>query len=484
MESVLSTNDVRRRTILLLILTFILTAMPLAIAGETPQIDSGKRAQVDAIIEQMLQEGHYPGIGLAIEYKGAVYEKGYGLADVEHQVPVTPDTVFPIGSVSKSFTALAIMQLVDQGKVSLDAPLGQYLTEYSGPARDVPIRRLLNHTNGLPDYADMPEFESNPEADITVQQFMAAVEKKPLEFKPGDLFSYTNTDIFLLGLVVEHVSGIPLASYLKQHIWEPFGMSHTYLAGYAEIVPNRARGYEWGGSFENAEQTSVTQSYAPGGIMSITDDMLKYRRGVFEGNKTSPAIRKNLLTQDSLNDGTRLDYALGCLIVRDFNGHRKISHAGVIAGYAALYAYYPDDDLTIMVETNNDYSSIQPYAIELKLARAMLDIPSPKIVDLPVPVDDVAAFTGDFELTPIRFATSRYGFVAKDGKLFAKAGGVESKRRPMPLLYQGNGKFVTAADIEWAFQFSSERPKANHMSFEWFDGVFKTNRSDVANTGK
>ena len=433
--------------------------------------------QIDAIVTDVLARAHYPGVAVAIRKGGeTIYRKGFGLADIENQLAVTPETVFPIGSISKSFTALAVMQLVEQGKLSLDAPLRTYLADYRGPARDVALRHLLNHTSGIPNYTSAPGFPPDPQLEQTHAQVVGYVAEKPLQFAPGERFSYSNTNSYLLGMVVEKVTGQSLPEYLRMRVFEPFGMLHTYFAGYRPIIGRRSRGYELeGGNYLNAQQYDVNYPFAAGAVLSTVDDLLRYQQGVFESSQVSPQTRARLLTLDKLNDGTPLYYALGCLIVRQFEGHRKLSHSGVISGFSAHYAHYPDDELTVVVLTNLEHGAIPPYAFERKIARAALGLPAPVIVDAPLSAAQLQRFAGDYDVAPFTFNTGRFGFVAQDGRLSLSFGGAASGAPLMPLRYQGRGRFVAADDDEFTFSFSSERP-ARAVVAEFFDGSFPAAR--------
>jgi CubicO group peptidase (beta-lactamase class C family) len=279
-------------------------------------------------------------------------------------------------------------------------------------------------------------------------------------------------------MVIEKVTGQPYADYVKAHIFEPFGMTHSWVADYKPIIPDRSRGYEFvDGKIENARQYDVDYPFSAGAIQSTVGDMLLYQQGVFEGSKTSQAIRDRLLHARTLNDGTKAYYAQGCLITRDFEGHRKISHSGDIEGFSAHYAYYPDDGVTIVLLTNVKHVAIMPFAFERKLARVALGIPAPKIVDLPVSAAELARVSGSYDVKPFAFDTPQVSFVGKDGHLFLNYGeGVPLIR----LLSQGGRKFVLEQDDEHTFTFSGERPLARTVVREFYDGTFPAVRHDGA----
>ena len=435
------------------------------------------RHKLDDIVDAAMAGGSYPGLAVVIERDGEViYAATRGYADLENAVQVTRDTVFPIGSITKTFTALATLQLAAAGKLSLDAPVGSLLPALPEEFRTVSIRHLLNHTSGVPDYTRQPDFPIDSQADLTPQQVLGYVAGTPLLFKPGTQFSYSNTDTYLLGLVVESVSGLSYREYLRRNVFEPFGMRRTYYADYRSVVAHRSRGYTPGTAperFAGAPQYSASVAYSAGALQSTVDDLLRYRRGVFEGKLTSPEVRRLMLETDSLADGTHVYYALGCLIVRDFSGHRKISHSGVISGAAAHLAWYPDDHLVIAIAGNVDRPQIEPYSIEHRLARVVLGLPpAPSNVVQPTAAE-LDSFAGTYEVERFRFEAGRYGFVAKDGNLFLQYEGAGSGAPLMPLVYNGHGRFSVKSDTEHTFQFDVASPHARTVHAEFFDGAFE-----------
>jgi D-alanyl-D-alanine carboxypeptidase len=436
-------------------------------AAALPPIDQ-RLAQVDAIAAAMMKEAGYPGLVIGIEQGGQVYPRAYGMADAEQGIRMSAEAVLPIGSVTKSFTGLSIAQLVAAGKVDLARPVGSYLAGYKGPGAAVAIRHLLNHTSGIRNYTSDPDFPRDIGQHFTHDAVIATIAAKQLEFAPGTHFSYSNTNTYLLGMVIEQVSGMPYAAYIDANIFKPFGMVDSRFAGSTQVVPHRVPGYAMGADgLENAQQYDVNYPFSAGAIVSTVTDLLRYRRGVF-GGATAAGVRKQLLTCDPLSDGSPLFYALGCLAVREFEGRRRISHAGDIEGFASHYAYFPRGDLTIAVLTNLGHAPIAPYAISRKVARAMLGIVQPRILDLPVPPAIARAIAGDYDVRPIQFGVARYGFTVKDGVAAMHFGGAAASGG-IPLAYQGGGMFVTRFDTEFSFEFA---PGGKSLAAEFYDGRF------------
>jgi CubicO group peptidase (beta-lactamase class C family) len=443
---------------------------PVAAAAAESAPAASKAAQADAVVAAMMKAGPIPGVSVAIERHGKiVYRKGFGYADLERHIPVTPDTRFPIGSITKSFTCLSIMQLANAGKVDLDKPAGAYLPDLPEPDRDVAVHYLLNHTSGIPNYTDLTNFPMDKPLGMTRQQVISYFDTLPLQFPSGTKFSYTNSGTYLLGLIIESASGQSYDRYVTDHVFKPFGMAETGFDAHDDGAANRARGYKLtADGFKPAQLYDFVVPFSAGSIVSTSGDLLKYRKGVF-GADTVPAVRKRVLTHVAL-PGQPNPYALGCLIETSFEGHRKITHSGDIFGFAADYAYYPDDDLTIAILTNTQSAAFPPLTIEHKLARIYLDLPEPKLVDLPVPADLGAKLSGDYAVGAFRFGFDTLGLIYKDGQLGLSVGGVKSGAPLLPLRYQGDGRFVSAVDDEHILIFKPNADGSVDLDMRYYEG--------------
>lgn len=426
------------------------------------------------VVQRAMEQGPFPGVVVAVQ-KGerTLYRRGFGHIDLENGVMATPEATFPIGSVTKTMTGLSIMQLVSQGKIGLDDPAGKYVDGLSAAVAAIRIRNLLDHTSGLVGYLDIPGFPRTSQDPITRQQVVGWFANRPLQFEPGTRWSYTNSGIYLLGLIIEKVSGLSYERYLHDHIFVPFGMANSSVTGWATILPRRARGYMMGrNGIENAQRYDPLIAFSAGAVLSTVDDMLKYRRGVFGDGPTPPAVRQLILQRDRLKSGTLLPYALGCLAETEFEGHRKIGHPGDIFGFSSQYSYYPDDDVTIVVLANLQNAAVSIVSLEQKIARAVLGIAQPVIVDARLVNEDVGRFAGDYALGEIRFAVDGMRFVVKDGALHLSfiAGGEAGPA--IPLRYQGNGVFVSRFDDEHRFRFDG-RGRRRKVFMSYYGSTFE-----------
>jgi CubicO group peptidase (beta-lactamase class C family) len=368
-------------------------------------------------------------------------------------------------------TGLAITQLIVAGKIDIDAPAGKYVPGLPSPIRDSLVRHLLNHTSGIVNYTELPEFPRGAERSVTREEVLSWFATKPLQFTPGSRYSYTNSGTFLLGLIIEHVTGQSYDDYIREHIFTPFDMQHTSTADWRTLVDHRARGYRRSAAgLVNAPRYDPLVAFSAGEVMSTTGDMLKYRQGVFVGTATSSAVRERLHRLERLGDGTLNPYSLGCLVHVELDGHRRIMHSGDISGFSAHYSYYPDDDTTIVVLTNSD-SGVPPVSLEAKLARVVLKIPEPKRDKVALTEAVGRDYVGDYTLGPISFGFTRMGFTYRNGVLSAVFGGIDGGGPALPLEYLGDGRFVSIVDDEHTFQFSRSGTQ-RRLVMQFYGGEF------------
>jgi len=440
--------------------------------------DARFEAQADAVVTPAMQAAGFPGLAILVSKNGRVLvSKGYGTADLEWDAPATDDTVFAVGSITKSFTGLAVAQLVAAGKLSLDDTLGKFLPDFPADKRKITVRQLLNHTSGLFNYTETPELHAAAARTFSHEEMFAWFKDKPLAFAPGTQFSYTNSGVYLLGVIVEKVGAKSYGAYVAENILTPFGMTRSSYADFSEIVKKRANGYRRGPvGLVNAPGYSPTVPFSAGAMLSTVGDLNRYAHAIHQSDLVSDAIRTILYRREPLNDGNPSQYALGCWIVRDFEGHRKIAHSGDIYGFSAHLAHYPDDDVTVVVLSNLDGVLLHPSSIEHKLARLALGIAQPKTVNAPLDAGTAAKFVGDFDTTPVRFGSSLLGFLYKDGALHMAFGGTEKPEFALPLVYQDENKFVSAADDETVVLFDAAGGTAQTVAVYFYDGVFRGRR--------
>jgi CubicO group peptidase (beta-lactamase class C family) len=387
--------------------------------------------------------------------------------------------VFAIGSITKSYTALATLQLVDAGKLTLNDTVGQLLPDYQGPARDVALRHLLDHTSGIPNYTDIaairPQLERNAWSRA---QLVGTFAPLPLAFEPGTRWDYSNSNYYLLGQIIEKVSGLDYYEYLDRNVFAPLGLQHTFGGNDADIVAGRARGYRGtAGGLANASPWYYLVPFSAGSLLATAEDVARYRRGVFRSAAISPSLRDLVTRTLPLQDGTPNMSALGGLVSSNFQGHRKFSHSGEIYGFHSNHAYYPDDDLTIVVLANRKGLMPSPVSLEHRLARIVLGLPSPPTRPVPMSAQELARYTGHYELRPFLFGGDRYVLAIENGMLAVKFG--DPSEPGLPFLPVAPGRFVCALDDEWVIEFTPGRRGAPPAGFRMMvaDGTIMAYRS-------
>ena len=306
----------------------------------------------DSIFNVHVDSTNIAGASVIVYQNGEVLlDKAYGFASLELMVPMPDNASFEIGSVTKQFTAAAILKLIDAGKLSLSDDFTQYLA-FDTKGRKVTIDQLLNHTSGIPSYTELQEFWSlsvhNYERDTLVRM----VEQNEFLFEPGEALIYNNSGYYLLGLIIEKVSEMSYEEYLSKEIFTPLGMNNTYYCSTTKIVKDKAYGY--GYTPDGLKQKSYldhTWPFAAGSLCSTRSDLLIWLQALHQGKALNDELYKLLITPDALNDGTPIRYAKG---IDNFsnNGHHQISHGGGINGFLSETRYFPDEDLYIVCLVN------------------------------------------------------------------------------------------------------------------------------------
>jgi CubicO group peptidase (beta-lactamase class C family) len=267
---------------------------------------------VDSVATAAVAEHRTAGVSIAVVKNArTVLAKGYGFADLENDVPATAEPVYRIGSITKQFTSAAIMRLVEQGKLSLDDTLQKFLPAFPTQGNRVTMRHLLNHTSGIKSYTSLgPKWDRVVRLDLAPDSMVTLFAHEPFDFRPGDAWAYDNSGYFLLGMIIEKLSGKPYAQYLQDEFFTPLNLKSTIYCDQAPLIRHRAQGYapRPGGGFINAEPLSMTQPYAAGSLCSTVNDLAAWTLALSSGKVVSPASYKLMTTPGTLNDGKPLTY--------------------------------------------------------------------------------------------------------------------------------------------------------------------------------
>ena len=328
----------------------------LALSGiATPvgaQAPAGVSENVSTFVRSEMQRQHIPGLALLVARGGKIIRaEGFGLANVELQVPVKPETVFQSGSVGKQFTATAVMMLVEEGKVGLDDPLTKYFADAPASWKDVTVRELLSHTAGFGDYPEKFDFRK----DWTEDEELQLVESIPLAYPPGTKWEYSNLGYLTLGVLIHRVTGEFYGDFLQQRIFQPLGMQTTRIISEADIVPNRAAGYRLvKGELKNQEWVAPTvNTTADGSLYFSILDLAKWDAALYTEKLLKHSTLEQMWTPANLKNGQPNKDGYGfAWVVGERHGHRVISHGGAWQGFETTIARYVNDQLTVVVLTN------------------------------------------------------------------------------------------------------------------------------------
>jgi CubicO group peptidase (beta-lactamase class C family) len=337
-------------------------------ASPTPSIDPQRLKSIDSFVATQMARQEIPGVAVGIYSRGQILlTKGYGLANVELDVPVRPETIFQSGSVGKQFVSAAILMLVEEGKVSLDDSVTKYFPDAPASWKPILIKNLLSHTSGLSEYES--DDRTGPKGpfylrlDFTEDELVAKIEALPVERAPGEKWDYRNTNYFLLGVLIHKVTGKPYYEFLEEKIFKPLGMTSTRLISDRDIIPNRAAGYEIeNAELKNQEWVSPTfNSTADGTLYFNVIDLNKWDAALYGTQLLKQSSLDRIWTVYPLNDGkpNPAGYGFGWMIDKQ-NGHKRIEHGGAWQGFTCVISRYPDDNLTVVVLTNLEAGHSMP----------------------------------------------------------------------------------------------------------------------------
>lgn len=332
----------------------LLILFVIALIGVSTAFAQNKAQKIDALLRAYYDYGQLNGAVLVAENGKVIYKKGFGMANMEWEIPIQTDTKFRIGSVTKQFTAALILQLVEEGKIRLDGKLTDYLPDYRKDTGErVTIHQLLNHTSGIPSYTGLPGFFQNESRNpYGVKDFVKKFASGDLEFEPGSKFSYNNSGYFLLGAIIEQVTGKPYARVLQERIFDPLGMKDTGYDTHDPLIKKRASGYQKSpDGYENAAYLDMLLPYAAGSMYSTVEDLYKWDQALYE-NKIVSAASKELMFKPGLSN-----YGYGFVIADRPIGKttqkiKIIQHGGGINGFNSLFTRVVDQKSLVVILDN------------------------------------------------------------------------------------------------------------------------------------
>jgi len=317
--------------------------------------DEQVSGKVDEFVSSELRAQHIPGVALAVMRDGKIVKAaGYGMANIELGASTKPESIFQTGSVGKQFTAAAVMMLVEEGKVGLDDKISKYFLGAPAAWKDITVRHLLTHTSGIPDYtSEKTGGAINLRVDYTEEELVKKIAGLPLDFQPGEKWSYSNSGYLLLGVLIHHVTGEFYGDILQQRIFQPLQMTSTRIISEADIVPNRSAGYRLvKGELKNQEWVSPSlNTTADGALYTNVLDLAKWDAALYTEKLLNRSAFDQMWTPVTLNSGKTYPYGFGWSMA-EVNGHRLLEHGGAWQGFTMHISRYVDDRLTVVVMTN------------------------------------------------------------------------------------------------------------------------------------
>lgn len=332
---------------------------------------------IDNVIRAELK-GLPTGAAVGVIHHGeAIHFESYGLANIEWGIPIDPDTVFRLGGLTIPFTTVGVLRLIEEGKLKLDDSLNQYLPNYPTSGHHVTLQHLINQTSGIHSYTEVPDVFARLRRDMTPAQIAEEFGQKPFDFKPGTRFRFSNSNYFLLGLVIEQLMDMPYIDFMKRYVFDPLGMKQTYYLYHEQVIHKRASGYDQRPEgLRNGAYLNMDHAYANGALGSSLNDIICWDKALREHTLLSPEMTARMHTPVETDDGKQHSYGMGWAL-HDFHGQRIAWHMGGsfgVYGFKTIVARFLDSDLTIIVLANR--SDFNVTSVTSMIARHVLEIPT------------------------------------------------------------------------------------------------------------
>lgn len=351
---------------------FLLCLTVLPGAGQ-PSSASSRAVEFDKIIAEQFKPNDPGCVALVAENGKIIYQRAYGMADIELNVPMKMDMVFRLGSISKQFTAISILQLMEKGKLGLQDQITTHVPDYPADGKKITIEHLLTHTSGIVNITGMKNFGDIKRKDLNTAEVVDFFKNEPLEFEPGTKWNYSNSGYILLGYIIERVSGMPFAQYLEENIFKPCQMSSSFLDDDGRIIKNRTSGYaKKDDRTVNADFISMTIPHGAGGIVSTVEDLYRWNRALINYKMVTKNTLEKAFKRHKLADGKETDYGYGWFFL-NIQGYPTVEHGGGIEGFLTSSIYLPSKDVFVAVFSNSTGQS--PEFVAAKLAAVTLGKP-------------------------------------------------------------------------------------------------------------
>ena len=485
-------TDCLKAAVLVLCAALIPALWPIAAAAQSPGLTRSQIARIDSVFAPY-DAVDVPGCALALSrHDTLVFDHAWGIADLEHAVPITPETIFEAGSVSKQFTAAAVLRLVQQGRLSLDDDVRKYVPELPAYESPITIRHLIHHTSGLRDWSALVAIAGAPRGTrvYTHGHVLDVIRKqRSLNFPVGTQYLYSNSNYNLLAIIAERVSGKTLAQYTKAEFFDPLGMRHTsWRDDYQRVVPGRAQAY--GGSEKSWRlQMPFENTYGHGSLLTTVGDLLKWNANLATRQIGGEQLVTLQTTRGSLTNGKEIKYAAG-IVIDTFQGLTEIKHDGFTAGYRAYLARYPEPRIAVAMLCNA--SSVNP----TDLARRAVSVILPRHTPEPSIADTIGRKLSGPQLASVQgyyrasLSDDPLHFIPADGRLLMTNGPLFVPITPKHFISATGSTHLLFDDEKrgrvraWTEGFDSveyvrAEPPRNATTFGEYAGTFRSDEADA-----
>ena len=308
-------------------------------------------SKIDSLLNEKYADNSTGGVYFISKNGVPIYKKAFGHSNLELETPMSVDNVFEIGSITKQFTAISIMMLVEQGKIKVSDPVSAFIPEY--PNGDIiTIHHLLTHTSGIRDFVKVKGLNKIAKEELTAEEMVDFFKNEPMDFQPGEKFEYNNAGYILLGYIIELVTEKSYAEFVSEQIFGRLDMTDSYYASHQTIIPNRAYGYnQKNGELINNRYISFSIPFSSGSLMSTVDDMFKWQEGIKNNVLINEETTSMVFRDYHLNDGSPINYGYGWHI-KSLNGSKSYQHGGAIFGFKSMGVYLPEEDIYVIALTN------------------------------------------------------------------------------------------------------------------------------------
>ncbi len=382
--------------------------------------------QIDAILARSYAADGPGAAVIAVRDGKVVYRGARGMADLENGLPLTPESVFRLGSITKQFTGAAIMLLVERGELSLSDPLTKFLPDYPVHDPGITVEHLLTHTSGIFNYTNIPGYiRERVRTDVSTMELIDGFKDQEPDFAPGERFNYSNSGYVLLGAIIEEVSGQSYEEFVQRNIFDVLGMEHSYYGGHARIIPKRARGYGGEpGNWSNADFISMTHPHAAGSLLSTVGDMAIWDAALYTDKLLKPESVRRMIQPFTLNDGEDSAYGFG-FGIGTLKGRTAISHGGGIHGFSTYATRLPEDKVYVAVLTNAPGLPAGPSYVAMRIAALVAGDPFEDFERISVAPEVLNGYIGVYRVDD---STERV-VTLEDGQLYTQRTG--SSRLPV-----------------------------------------------------